>query len=221
MSQVNPQDLWFNTPDTHTLCRAGGNGPEHPSQLYALKKYLKYGMKILDYGSGSATTWEALKKVMGWPPGAYLGVDIIPKNVDWCKENYPETNFEVNPSIHKIDQPDQSFDVVYSRHVVDHMEFFESAMDEHLRVAKQLVIVVFWVPLSTGDEHDIKNIVDGRGTENEKLYPNEYTNSYSRKKVMEWLDSKKEEWDLLEMTEDIGVEVKGHDWVLVLRRKNA
>ena len=132
------EDLWFNTPDSNTLCRGGGNGPAHPSQLYAIKKYVKDFWEILDYGSGSGTTLEAIEK---WDPDnnhmfAYLGLDIIPKNVEWCREHFPGKHFEINKTLHKIDQPDQSFDVVYSRHVVDHMKSFEEAMDEHKRVSK-------------------------------------------------------------------------------------
>jgi len=221
---MNPDELWFNTPDSNTLCRGGGNGPQHPSQLYAIQKYVEEGSTFLDYGCGSATTLEALQRAWGargvtaqkTPSVLYKGLDIIPKNIEWCKENFKHYDFEVNPSIHKIDQPDQSWDVVYSRHVVDHMKSFEDAMDEHLRVAKKLVIVVLWVPFAEGDEHDVKNI-DYRPSGG-KLYPDEYTNSYSRKKVMEYLNSK-DEWELLEVTEDVGSEVSGHDSVIVLRRK--
>lgn len=224
MQKVDPNTLWFNTPDSPSLCRGGGNGPNHPSQLYAIDKYVKSGMSFLDYGCGSATTLEALiasgRSVDRIVDGIYYkGLDIIPKNVDWCRENFPQGQFDVNNTIHGIDEQDQSWDVVYSRHVVDHMESFEKAMDEHKRVAKKLVIVVLWVPFSTGDEHEIKNIVDQRGLPTEKLYPNEYTNQYSRKKVMEYLTSDKE-WELLECTEEYGTEVSGHDTVIVLRRKN-
>ena len=213
MQQVKPEELWFHTVDSHTLCRAGGNGPDHPSQLYTIKKYVKPGMSFLDYGMGSATTLEALLKEK--IDVKYKGLDIIPKNVAWCKENWPQGEFAVNPTIHKIDEPDKSWDVVYSRHVVDHMQDFEGSMNEHCRVSKNLVLVVFWVPMSEKDEHEIKHIVD-QG----KIYEDEYTNSYSRKKVMEWIESKKPEWELLELTEEVGVEVKGHDWVLCLRRKS-
>lgn len=207
---MDPTKLWFNTPDTHTLCRAGGNGPDHPSQLYAIRKYVKPGMTFLDYGCGSATTLEAidhseLEDIYYW------GTDIIPKNVEWCIENFGDV-FDLNSTIHKIDKPNKSFDVVYSRHVVDHMDSFEKAMDEHKRVAKKLVIVVLWRPLGTGDEHEIKHIVD-QG----KVYEDEYTNDYSRKKVMEYLESDPE-WKLLELTEGVGKEVKGWDTVIVLQR---
>lgn len=213
MITAKPGELWFETPDTHTLCRAGGNGPDHPSQLYAIKKYVKPGMSFLDYGSGSATTYEALERenIQVW----YTGLDIIEKNVKWCIERYPEANFDLNPTLHRIDKPDKSFDVVYSRHVVDHMESFEKAMDEHKRVAKELVIVILWVGFSNQDEHEIKNIIDHRGQPNEILYPNEYTNTYSKKKVVEYLNSDPE-WELLELNEDVG-----GNQVIVLRGKSA
>lgn len=217
---IKQEELWFFTPDTHTLCRAGGNGSNHPSQLYAIKKYVTSGMSFLDYGAGSATTFEALKEMYQSTGGLapylkYRGLDVIEKNTKWCTENFPDGDFKFNPTLHKIDEPDKSWDVVYSRHVVDHMNSFEEAMDEHCRVAKELVIVVFWVPMADSDDHQIKNIVD-QG----KVYTNEFTNSYSRKKVKEWIDSKVNNgWELLEWAEDIGSEVKGHDWVLILKRK--
>lgn len=216
MSEITQDSLWFNTPDSHTLCRAGGNGPDHPSQLYAIKKYVQDGMTFLDYGAGSGTTFEAIRRDMPWLNTLYYeGLDVIKKNVDWCNDHFGVNLFKYNPTIHKIDAPDQSWDVVYSRHVVDHMNSFEEAMDEHCRVARKLVIAVFWVPLSESPEHEIKHIID-QG----KVYENEYTNSYSRKKVMEWIKSKEPEFELLELTEGVGKEVKGHDWVIVLRRKN-
>lgn len=216
MAAVNPEELWFSTPDTHTLCRAGGNGPNHPSQLYALKKYVEPYKTFLDYGCGSATTLEAILKDGSFLVD-YTGLDIIPKNVEWCKENFKGFKFGVNKTIHKIDKPDKSFDIVYSRHVVDHMQSFEDAMDEHCRVARDLVIVVLWTGLVDGDEHEIKNIIDQRGLPTEKTFTNEYTNNYSRKKVMEYLNNK-EGWKLLEITDDVGAEVSGHDTVIVLKR---
>lgn len=223
MANINPDELWFSTPDAPSLCRGGGNGENHPSQLYAVKKYVKKGMSFLDYGSGSGTTYEALKKA-GWELNNvmdglyYLGLDVIPKFTEYCKKTFPEGSFIVNPSLHKIDQEDNSWDVVYSRHVVDHMESFEKALDEHKRVAKKLVIVVLWVPLATSMEHEIKNIVDGP-QDNRKTYENEYTNSYSHKKVMDYLVSDPE-WKLMEVTTSVGSEVSGHDTVIVLKHED-
>ena len=209
---MNPEDLWFNTPDSPTLCRGGHNGPAHPSQMYAVLKYVKTGMSFLDYGAGSATTYEALKK-HPYLLLKYRGLDIIPKNVEWCWQAFPEADFKWNEPLHRIDEPDKSWDVVYSRHVVDHMESFEKALDEHKRVAKKLVIVILWVGLSNQDEHEIKNI-DYRPSGGQ-LYPNEYTNIYSKKKVLEYLNADPD-WELLEFNEDVS-----NDQVIVLKRKNA
>ena len=225
MPEVDPKTLWFDTPDSATLCRAGGNGPNHPTQMYAIDKYVvpmfskTKTISFLDYGCGSATTFEAIRdSIPNWQENLfYRGLDIIPKNVDWCRENFPDGEFAVNKTIHAIDETDKSYDVVYSRHVVDHMNSFEEAMDEHCRVAKELVIVVLWTGLVDSDEHEIKNIVDQRGLPTEKLYPNEYTNNYSKKKVLEYLTNK-EGWELLELTENVGAEVKGCDTVICLKR---
>lgn len=214
MDAVKPEERWFNTPDSNTLCRAGGNGPFHPSQMYAIKKYVENGMSLLDYGCGSATTYEAIQKEIKGSDFVihYKGLDIIPKNVKWCKENFLDGDFELNKTPHKIDQPDKSWDVVYSRHVVDHMRSFEEALDEHCRVAKKLVIIVLWVCPGDMSEHAIKHIID-QG----KVYEDEYTNQYSKPLVMRALKEKEDEgWKLEEYTEEVGVEVKGHDVVIVL-----
>lgn len=210
----DPNTLWFNTPDPWTLCRAGGNGPAHPTQLYALKKYAKDGMSMLDIGCGSAATYEAIKtaKMNLW----YVGVDMIPKNVAWCKQTFPEAVFYEGDG-EKLPFEDRYFDIAYSRHVVDHMPSFEKALNEHCRVADKLVIVTLWVPFSDGDKHEIKPIVDQRGLPTEKTYETEFTNQYSRKLVKEYLENKKG-WKLLELTEDVGSEIKGHDVVIVLER---
>lgn len=217
MEDINPEELWFNTITTASLCRAGGNGPNHPSQLYALEKYAEPYETILDYGCGSATTLEALLNHK-YLLLQYTGVDVIPKNIAWCQENFKGFRFHVNKDLHKINESDRSFDIVYSRHVVDHMNSFEAAMDEHCRVAKRLVVVVLWTTFVESDEHQIKNIVDQRGLPTEKTYPNEYTNNFSRKKVMEYLNNLKD-FSLVELTENVGSEVRGHDTVIVLKRK--
>ena len=210
---MDPTQLWFNTPDTDTLCRGGTNGPAHLSQLYAIRKYVKDGMNLLDYGCGSATTFEAIKTGLPDLKIDYTGTDIIPKNIEWDTKTFPEGKFVVNTEVNKITQSDKSFDVVYSRHVVDHMSGFENALDEHCLVAKKLVIIILWYSLYEGDDHIIKNI-DYSHEENGRVYPDEYLNRYSKKKVLEYIDSK-EDWKLLELTEEVGT----HDIVIVLEHK--
>lgn len=218
MSKVGQEELWFNTPDSNTLCRGGGNGPNHPSQLYAIKKYVKPGMSLLDFGCGSATTYEAITNA-GLDID-YTGTDVIKKNIDWCQETYPEGKFVYNGEVNTITQPDKSFDVAFSRHVVDHMSSFEQGLDEHCRVARKLVIIVLWYSLNDREEHDFKNIIDGP-QDDRQTYQHEYLNSYSRDMVKEYIASKKD-WKLVEFTEGIhNLEEKGaanQDICIVLER---
>ncbi len=217
---MNPNKLWFNSVETDTLCRGGANGPAHPSQMYAINKYMSIRSTkretFLDYGCGSGTTYEAMGVRTRFID--YTGTDIIPKNIEWDKKTFPDATWVVNTEVNKITQPDKSFDVVYSRHVVDHMRSFEDAMDEHCRVAKELVIVILWYSLNDTDEHIIKNI-DYSHVPGGKKYPDEYLNSYSRTKVMDYLNNK-EGWELVELTEHYGGQDAGSgDVVIVLKAK--
>lgn len=201
-------ELWFDTVFPGTLCRGGGNGPDHPSQLYAIRKYVKSGESLLDVGCGNATTAEAIKNAK--LEINYKGIDEIPKHIEWCKKAFPEFNFEVEDA-EALSEKDQSWDVVYSRHVVDHMPSFEKALDEHCRVAKRLVIIILWLGF-TEKEDIIKNIVDGP-LDNRRTYKYEYFNRYSREKVMEALN--KEGWRLVELTEHFKPK---DDTIIVLER---
>jgi ubiquinone/menaquinone biosynthesis C-methylase UbiE len=219
---MDPTKLWFNTPETDTLCRGGTNGPAHPTQIYAIEKYVDTGMSFLDYGCGSGTTLEAIinySKDKNDFSLDYTGTDVIPKNIEWDKKQWPDFKFVLNTKVNKITQPDKSFDVVFSRHVVDHMECFDCAVDEHCRVAKELVIIILWYSLNEGEEDIIKNI-DYRHEPNGKLYPTEFLNSYSRKKVKKYLENK-EGWEVIEFTEHLGTESPtGGDTVICLKRKS-
>jgi ubiquinone/menaquinone biosynthesis C-methylase UbiE len=220
---IKPEDRWFNTPDVWTLCRGGGNGPAHPSQLYAIKQYVRPQMSFLDVGCGSGTTLEALlasdefgrrtsdgERTLALD---YKGVDFTPKNVTWCQEKWPAYRFEVQDA-RCLQEPAHSWDVVYSRHVVDHLPNFEIGLDEQCRVAATLVIIVLWRPLVGTKKHIIRHIAVGK-----KIYPDEFMNDYSRRRVLQAIQRKqKNSWHLIELAEGVGKEVKGLDTVIVLKR---
>lgn len=178
---------YFETLVTGSLCRGGGNGPFNPSQMIGLT-LVGYGESLLDVGCGSATTLECIQKRFSFKNIKYKGVDFIKKHIKWCKENFPENKFEVQNAL-DLDEGDSSWDVVWARHLVDHLPSFEKTLDELLRVARHKAIVILWRGLVDAEEHQIKNIF-----EYGKTYKNEYTNEYSRKKVLKYLESKYPEW---------------------------
>lgn len=217
--KFNDSNRWFATVEDPTLCRGGGNGPINVTQLMPLVKYTKDGETFLDIGCGSGTTLDAIlaiKRNFLY----YKGTDFIEHRVSWLKSHYPDYYFEVQDA-RRIEEKDKSFDVVWSRHVVDHLDSFEKSIDEQCRVAKKRVICVLFMNLSNQDEDEIKPIKI-----NNQVYPDEWQNQYSKKKVLAYLEKKKKQgWDILcfeeECSWDMSRNSKGHDTVIVLERVNA
>lgn len=215
MADLTDQDRWFNTPVKETWCRLGGNGPINVSQLMPLVKFTRDGESFLDVGCGSGTTIDAIDAIKR--DVKYKGVDFIGSTVEWLKKQYPTREFETEDA-RQLKEADRSWDIVWSRHVVDHLESFENALDEQCRVANKRVICVLWYSFTDADEHSIKPIFD-----NGKTYADEYLNQFSRKKVKAYLEEKcKNGWQLLEFREEVSWEGdkqgKGGDIIIVLER---
>ena len=169
MESVN---RWFDTTEDDVLCRMGGNGPITVTQLMPLVKWTYDGESFLDVGCGSGTTIDALKAIKR--EVKYKGLDIIPHRVEWLKKTYPDREFEVQHAC-QLKEVDKSWDTVWSRHVVDHVDSFEKALDEHCRVARKRVINVLWYKLTDALEHRISPVkYDGI------VYKDEYLNQYSK-----------------------------------------
>ena len=215
MEPIKSEDRWFNTPVKETWCRLGGNGPINVSQLMPLIKFTRDGESFLDVGCGSGTTIDAIDAIKR--EVKYKGVDFIESTVVWLKEHYPTREFAVQDA-RDLKEADKSWDIVWSRHVVDHLDSFERALEEHCRVAAKRVVCVLWYSFTDTDEHQIKPIFD-----NGKTYEDEYLNQFSRKKVKEYLDNKcKEGWQLIEFLEEVSWQGdkkgKGGDIIIVLER---
>jgi len=99
-------------------------------------------------------------------------------------------------SIESIPFSDQSFDVVHSRHVLEHLLYYTEALSEMIRVAKKEVIVVFFLKPREG-----LDVIELRDELN--------FNIYSRERLIDFLDRqpriKAVHWDDM-----------GHDEILKL-----
>jgi len=221
MENIEPKDRWFTTMEDAKCCRMGENGPITVTQLMPLVKFTKDYESFLDVGCGSGTTIDALnaiKRII-----KYKGIDIILHRVDWLKEHYPPYKFY--PSLFEFEvqhacelkEKDKSWDTVWSRHLIDHVDSFEKAMDEHCRVAKKRVICILWYALTDAEEHKISHVTyDG------VVYKDEYLNQYSKKKIQEYFDSKSKEWKVSEYLKEVSWRGdragKGQDTIIVLER---
>ena len=108
---------------------------------------------VFDVGCGSAVWYENHKAFM--KKGDYKGTDVTEEFITASKQDYPETQWEVQDAC-ELKEKDNSWDVVLLIHVLEHTDGFEKPIKEALRVAKKRVIIVLWKDLILGGGIDIR-----------------------------------------------------------------
>lgn len=141
-----------------------------------VRKQFKNYKTLLDVGCGGSPEFYGIEKYKNLE---YTGMDITPEIVEF------NVNKGINcvvGSANNIPFADSTFDIVHSRHVIEHMENFIKPLEEMIRVAKYVVLIPFFIkPLESG-----KSIIslDNEGTEYEI-----YHNQYSKSEISEVLNS--------------------------------
>lgn len=108
---------------------------------------LRAGQRLLDIGCGSGRLARGLS---GWFGSGYVGVDIVPELIEYCRKTYPEFRFELldlnsdlynpeglkDPGAVQLDLPDASFDCVTMFSVLTHVttEVTRSYLEESHRL---------------------------------------------------------------------------------------
>ena len=141
-----------------------------------VRKQFKNYKTLLDVGCGGSPEFYGIEKYKNLE---YTGMDITPEIVEFNENK--GINCVVG-SANNIPFADSTFDIVHSRHVIEHMENFKKPLEEMIRVAKYVVLIPFFIkPLESG-----KSIIslDNEGTEYEI-----YHNQYSKSEISEALNS--------------------------------
>lgn len=144
----------------------------------------KKGDSYLDVGCGGGIDLENLL-VHGIRPEKYVGLDGSTNAIEFCRKAFRRWNniaeFMVG-NAHDLPFPDDSFEIVTLRHVLDHCEYYTEPIAEAMRVANKLVYITLWVLL--GDNDKVRPYREG---------PNEefvgYNAQYERKKFLEYCES--------------------------------
>lgn len=93
-------------------------------------------------------------------PGiGYTGGDITPKMIEYCKRTYPAGHF-LQADIYSLPFGDNSFDFVYCKDVLNHLEHWENGFSELRRVSSRYVLVNFFYGLGTSTVKK-KEVYDG------------------------------------------------------------
>src|SRR3989304_8937372 len=129
---------------------------------------------FLDAGSGLCIDYWNLK--FAKENIDYLGLEITPKLIDRAKLlGIPV----IQGSIEAIPLQDNAFDLCFARHILDHLDGYQKAMNELIRVAKKEALVVFFIRPSTQEQDQIV-----LGTNNGYDL---YHNQYCKKKLEEFI----------------------------------
>lgn len=145
------------------------------TRFYIRENIIRNGYQsVLDIPCGLCVDYPLLKKAC--PKINYLGIDITPLFV---QENTAKGNPCRWGRIQEIPCEDSSFDVVYSRHILEHLDSYEVAIKELVRVAKKEVMIVFFIAPHEGTP-DLEIIADVDG------YPI-YHNRYNKSKIDTYL----------------------------------
>jgi len=144
-SKNNIKDFYTTHPDRITEKREKSPYPlrryVHAQQYESIARFVESGMNILDNGCGEGS----LSFILAQKGVRVTGCDISRPNIDMCMKRRDELNissasFLVADS-ESLPFPDNSFDLVVSSHVLEHLPDFDKGLQEIMRVTKKRAIV--------------------------------------------------------------------------------
>lgn len=177
--ELKEHEKWWQTqcnqPNKFNLFVGWSGDENQQSRVYTRKHILEKNYKsVLDIPCGLCVDFASLKQID--PQIDYLGIDLTALFIDRAiLQNIPVKLGRIQ----EIPCPDSSFDIAYSRHILEHLNIYQQAIQELIRVAKKEVLIVFFIkPIANGFDLIIDGLVD--------RYPI-YYNQYSRPKLESFL----------------------------------
>lgn len=146
MTQFELSDsLWRSTTDADYMRRAQrGEAASHDATTSWLRqRYANRSFDLLDCGVMSGVTYERL--TASGLAVDYTGIDVGRTVLDDCRARHPGARW-VEMNVLDLAFKADSFDVVTSRHLLEHLPYYETAVREMFRVARRYVIICFWQP---------------------------------------------------------------------------
>ena len=146
---------WDERVSTIEQFRGWVRGIDDPSRKY-VRDYMigKKYKEVLDVAAGLCEDFDGFKRDSS--DVKYSAIDFTDKFVE---HNAKRGIDIVKSECSHLPFVDSSFDVVYLRHVVEHLSYYEETVNEMIRVAKKEVVVTFFLPTTQKREDEIR-IVD-------------------------------------------------------------
>ncbi|MBL7036665.1 methyltransferase domain-containing protein [Candidatus Microgenomates bacterium] len=109
--------------------------------MKVLKKYSIGASRILDLGCGDGTRLNYLSR----KNNKCYGVDISKKAISLSKKKYPKCDFTAS-NLEKLSFKDNSFDLVYSAFVLEHLKNPQKMLKEATRVLEPSGVLILMAP---------------------------------------------------------------------------
>lgn len=162
---------WDNVKDENGEFEGWLGGVDSPSRKY-VANYVKGKefKSVLDCACGYCTDRIAFEGM------DYQGIDITPFLVDLANSKGLDV---IQGNIEHIPLKNGSVDLVYARHILEHLESYEKALFEMVRVAKKEVMVVFFRKPGVNEELGVDQALGGQV----------YLNRYDLMKLIDYCQS--------------------------------
>jgi len=143
--------------DPKTYIRSYGEGVGTPSREWLVTQ-VNNGDSLLDVGCGPGICYENLV-VVHKKDIKYRGIDNTLKMIEGCREMFPAGDFQFGDAC-ELDEPDNSWDIVLLRHVLENTPGYKQPISEAYRVARKKVIIIMWKDLIGGPD-DVVQLTRG------------------------------------------------------------
>jgi len=95
--------------------------------------------RVLEIGYGTGKDYANIHDKVG----DYRGYDFTLSFQEVCLKRWPDGDFNLGDAT-ALPEPDQSWDLVFCRHVLEHIEDWRSALQEMWRVAGKQLVILSW-----------------------------------------------------------------------------
>jgi SAM-dependent methyltransferase len=124
----------------YSLAKKGSLDRSHPG-MKILSELASKSSRILDLGCGEGTRLNLISD----SKRKAVGIDISEKAIELAKKSYPRLKFIV-ADLEKIPLKDQSFDLVYSAYVLEHLTEPVKVLNEAIRLTTHNGYLVLVAP---------------------------------------------------------------------------
>lgn len=122
-----------------------GDNIQHPQRVWLANYDAMVGKRVLEIGYGTGKDYSGIRNRVG----EYRGYDFTPSFQNVCRSMWPSGDFLIG-DIRDIPEPDRSWDIVFCRHILEHVEDWQTALNELWRVTASQLIILPWRDLRDG-----------------------------------------------------------------------